>query len=111
MPSTVMIRRLTSPCYARFAAGRKIRGIRKSAFDLLGSYSWPGGTKIHADSSLVAANASLNSVRELDAVTLDQIQRACRQQTEKLDETEANKRTRRITIKTQIFPYQDRGQK
>ena len=49
------------------------------------------GTKIHADSSLVAANASLNSVRELDAVTLDQIQRACRQQTEKLDETEANK--------------------
>jgi len=34
------------------------------------------GTKNHADSSLVAANASLNSVRELDAVTLDQIQRA-----------------------------------
>jgi hypothetical protein len=49
------------------------------------------GTKIHADSSLVAANASLNSVREWDAVTLDQIQRACREQTEKLDETEANK--------------------
>ena len=48
------------------------------------------GTKIHADSSLVAANASLNSVRELDAVTLDQVQRACREQTEKLDETEAN---------------------
>jgi Transposase DDE domain len=48
------------------------------------------GTKIHADSSLVAANASLNSVRELDAVTLGQIQRACREQTEKLDETEAN---------------------
>jgi hypothetical protein len=33
----------------------------------------------------------LNSVRELDAVTLDQIQQACREQTEKLDETEANK--------------------
>jgi hypothetical protein len=31
------------------------------------------GTKIHADSSLVDANASLNSVRELDAATLDQI--------------------------------------
>ena len=50
------------------------------------------GTKIHADSSLVAANASLNSVRELDAVTLDQIQRACREQTEKLDETGDTKR-------------------
>jgi hypothetical protein len=34
------------------------------------------GTKIHADSSLVDANASLNSVRELDAATLDQIRRA-----------------------------------
>jgi transposase len=49
------------------------------------------GTKIHADSSLVDANASLNSVRELDAATLDQIRQACREQTEKLDETEANK--------------------
>ena len=36
-------------------------------------------------------NASLNSVRELDAATLDQIRQACREQTEKLDETEANK--------------------
>src|SRR6266436_5127633 len=44
------------------------------------------GTKIHADSSLVDANASLNSVRELDAATLDQIRRACVEQTEKLDE-------------------------
>ena len=34
------------------------------------------GSKIHVDSSLVDANASLNSVRELDAATLDQIQRA-----------------------------------
>jgi hypothetical protein len=49
------------------------------------------GTKIHADSSLVDANASLNSVRELDAATLDQIRQACREQTEKLNETEANK--------------------
>ena len=49
------------------------------------------GTKIHADSSLVDANASLNSVRELDAATLDQIRQACREQTEKLDETETNK--------------------
>ncbi len=48
------------------------------------------GTKIHADSSLVDANASLNSLRELDAATLDQIRQACREQTEKLDETEAN---------------------
>src|SRR5246500_5954695 len=49
------------------------------------------GTKIHADSSLVDANASLNSVRELDAATLDQIRQACREQTEKLDETEFKK--------------------
>jgi transposase len=35
-------------------------------------------TKIHADSSLVDANASLNSVRELDAATLDQIQQGVR---------------------------------
>jgi hypothetical protein len=45
------------------------------------------GTKIHADSSLVDANASLNSVRELGAATLDRIRQACREQTEKLDET------------------------
>ena len=49
------------------------------------------GTEIHADSSLVDANASLNSVRELDAGTLAQIQRTCREQTEKLDETDAHK--------------------
>jgi hypothetical protein len=49
------------------------------------------GTKIHADSSLVDANASLNSVGELDAATLDQIRRACRQQTEKLDEADSKK--------------------
>src|ERR1700738_4853476 len=49
------------------------------------------GTKIHADSSLVDANASLNPVRELDAATLNQIRQACREQTEKLDETEAEK--------------------
>src|ERR1700756_876682 len=49
------------------------------------------GTKIYADSSLVDANASLNSVRELDAATLDQIRQACREQTEKLDETEFKK--------------------
>jgi transposase len=49
------------------------------------------GTKIHADSSLVDANASLNSVGELDAATLDQIRRACRQQTEKLDEADTKK--------------------
>jgi transposase len=39
------------------------------------------GTKIHVDSSLIDANASLNSVRELDAATLDQIQQACLEQT------------------------------
>jgi hypothetical protein len=49
------------------------------------------GTKIHADSSLVDANASLNSVRELDAATLNQIRRACREQTEKLEETDTKK--------------------
>ena len=49
------------------------------------------GTKIHADSSLVDANASLNSVRELDAATLNQIRRACREQTEKLDEADTKK--------------------
>jgi transposase len=49
------------------------------------------GTKIHADSSLVDANASLNSVRELDSATLNEIQRACRQQIDKLDEAGAEK--------------------
>jgi len=49
------------------------------------------GTKIHADSSLVDANASLNSVRELDAATLDQIRQACREQTEKLEEADTKK--------------------
>ena len=49
------------------------------------------GTKIHADSSLVDANASLNSVRELDVATLNQIRRACREQTEKLDEADTKK--------------------
>jgi transposase len=49
------------------------------------------GTKIYADSSLVDANASLNSVRELDAATLNQIRRACREQTEKLDEADTKK--------------------
>src|ERR1700745_688533 len=49
------------------------------------------GTKIHADSTLVDANASLNSVRELDAATLDQIRRACREQTEKLEEADTKK--------------------
>jgi hypothetical protein len=46
------------------------------------------GSKIHVGSSLVDANASLNSVRELDAATLDQIQRACLEQTEKLEEAD-----------------------
>jgi transposase len=49
------------------------------------------GTKIHADSSLVDANASLNSVRELDAATLNQIRQACREQTEKLEEADTKK--------------------
>jgi transposase len=49
------------------------------------------GGKIHADSSLVEANASLNSVRELDIATLDQIRQACPEQTEKLDETDFKK--------------------
>jgi DNA-binding NtrC family response regulator len=31
-------------CYAK-RAGRKIRGIRKSALDLLESYSWPGNIR------------------------------------------------------------------
>jgi hypothetical protein len=42
-------------------------------------------------SRLVDANASLNSVRELDAATLDQIRRACREQTEKLEEADTKK--------------------
>jgi len=46
------------------------------------------GSKIHVDSSLVDANASLNSVRELDAATLDQIHRVCLEQTEKLAEAD-----------------------
>src|ERR1700730_148438 len=49
------------------------------------------GTKIHADSSLVDANSSLNSVRELDAATLNQIRQACREQTEKLEEADTKK--------------------
>jgi hypothetical protein len=44
--------------------------------------------RIYVDSSLVDANASLNSVRELDATTLDQIHRACLEQTEKLEEAD-----------------------
>jgi transposase len=59
------------------------------------------GTKIHADSSLVDANASLNSVHELDAATLDKSDklavnklRSSRKQT--------LKRTRPMTIKTRI---------
>jgi transposase len=62
------------------------------------------GTKIHADSSLVDANASLNSVRELDAATLDQIRQACREQTEKLDETEANKDEKNDDQQTELPP-------
>jgi transposase len=49
------------------------------------------GTKIHVDSSLIDANASLNSVRELDAATLDQIQQACLKQTQKLEEADCPK--------------------
>src|SRR6201993_307203 len=49
------------------------------------------GTKIHVDSSLIDANASLNSVRELDAATLDQIQQACLEQTQKLEEADCSK--------------------
>jgi transposase len=49
------------------------------------------GSKIHVDSSLVDANASLNSVRELDAATLDQIQQACLEQTQKLEEADCPK--------------------
>src|SRR5258708_16405245 len=49
------------------------------------------GSKIHVDSSLVDANASLNSVRELDAATLDQIQQACIEQTQKLEEADCPK--------------------
>src|SRR6202045_3748671 len=44
------------------------------------------GSKIHLDSSLVDANASLNSVRELDVASLAQIRQACLKETEKLDE-------------------------
>jgi hypothetical protein len=36
-------------------------------------------------------NASLNSVRELDAATLNQIRQACREQTEKLEEADTKK--------------------
>ena len=68
------------------------------------------GTKIHADSSLVDANASLNSVRELDAGTLD---RSNERAVNKLKSSTKQRpiRTRRMTIKTQICPHQVRGQK
>jgi transposase len=46
------------------------------------------GSKIHLDSSLVDADASLNSVRELDAASLAQIRQACLEETHKLDEVE-----------------------
>ena len=46
------------------------------------------GSKIHLDSSLVDADASLNSVRELDAASLAQIRQACLEETQKLDEVE-----------------------
>ena len=46
------------------------------------------GSKIHLDSSLVDAHASLNSVRELDAASLAQIRQACLEETQKLDEVE-----------------------
>jgi transposase len=49
------------------------------------------GTKIHVDSSLVDANASLNSVRELHAATLEQIQQPCLEQTQKLEEADCPK--------------------
>ncbi len=65
------------------------------------------GTKIHADSSLVDANASLNSLRELDAATLDQIDKLAvnrlRNSTKQRPIT-----TRRMTINTQSLPHQDR---
>src|ERR1700739_856107 len=46
------------------------------------------GSKIHLDSSLVDAHASLNSVHELDAASLAQIRQACLEETQKLDELE-----------------------
>jgi transposase len=46
------------------------------------------GSKIHLDSSLVDADASLNSVRELDAASLAQIRQVCLEETQKLDEVE-----------------------
>src|ERR1700736_4442169 len=46
------------------------------------------GSKIHLDSSLIDADASLNSVRELDAASLAQIRQACLEETHKLDEVE-----------------------
>src|ERR1700686_2759094 len=49
------------------------------------------GSKIHPDSSLVDAHASLNSVRELDATSLAQIRQACLEETQKLDEVEQPK--------------------
>jgi transposase/uncharacterized protein (UPF0179 family) len=49
------------------------------------------GSKIHLDSSLVDANASLNSVHELDAASLAQIRHACLEETQKLDEADPPK--------------------
>jgi transposase len=68
------------------------------------------GTKIHADSSLVDANASLNSVRELDAATLDQIQQACLEQTQKLEQADC-RRTKPMTTKSRICPDQALGRR
>jgi hypothetical protein len=50
------------------------------------------GSKIQVDSSLIDANASLTAVRELDAAKLAQIQQACIEQTQKLDEADCPKK-------------------
>jgi len=46
------------------------------------------GSKVHVDASLVDANASLRSVKPLDAATLSAIERTAREQVQKLDEQE-----------------------
>ena len=63
------------------------------------------GSKIHLDSSLIDADASLNSVRELDAASLAQIRQACLEETQKLDEVE-HPRTKPMRIKNRIPPDQ-----
>jgi len=63
------------------------------------------GSKIHLDSSLVDADASLHSVRELDAASLAQIRQACLKK-RKNSTKSSTPRTKPMRIKNRIPPDQ-----